>query len=225
MRALQRATPDEFPGAEQFLPVQRSLPALRVAAETCRGCPLYRDATQVVFGEGKATSRVILVGEQPGDAEDRTGRPFVGPSGRLLDEALERARIARDDVYITNAVKHFKFTRRGKRRIHDKPTRYEVAACHAWLEAELSAIDPDVVVVLGATAAQALLGSDFRVSKSRGVRFESKLGPCTFATVHPAAVLRAPDDASRAEARAAFFSDLDAVGRCLREPVRHDRNR
>ncbi|MGE3456213.1 MAG: UdgX family uracil-DNA binding protein, partial [Kofleriaceae bacterium] len=198
MRALQRATPDEFPGAEQFLPADRSLPALRVAAAACHGCPLYRDATQVVFGEGKPSSRLVLVGEQPGDSEDRTGRPFVGPSGHLLDEALERAGIDRDDVYVTNAVKHFKFTRRGKRRIHDKPTRYEVAACHAWLEAELATVEPDVVVVLGATAAQALLGSEFRVSKSRGVRFESDLAAATFATVHPAAVLRAPDEASRA---------------------------
>src|SRR6185503_2663542 len=151
-----RPSPDEVPGAESFLPAKHTLPALRAAIPTCRGCPLYKDATQAVFGEGSASSKVMLIGEVPGDREDLAGKPFVGPAGRLLDEALALAAIPRDQVYVTNAVKHFKFTRRGKRRIHDNPTRYEIAACKPWLHAELEVIRPDIVVLLGATAAQAL---------------------------------------------------------------------
>src|SRR5512138_1626580 len=149
--------PKEVPGAEGFLPVQRTLPTLRAAIPTCRGCTLYKHATQAVFGEGSAASRVMLIGEVPGDREDLLGKPFVGPAGKLLDEALAIGGIPRDEVYVTNAVKHFKFTQRGKRRLHDKPNRYEIAACKPWLGAELEVIEPEIVVVMGATAAQALL--------------------------------------------------------------------
>ena len=157
-----------------------------------------------------------MIGEQPGDSEDLAGRPFVGPAGRVLDAGLETAGIPRSEVYVTNVVKHFKFTQRGKRRVHDKPTQYEVAACRPWLTAELSLIAPDIVVVLGATAAQSLLGRTFRVTKERGVELATVLAPHTFATVHPASVLRAPDEAMREEARMAFFADLRVVGECYR---------
>jgi DNA polymerase len=154
----------------------------------------------------------MLIGEQPGDSEDIAGKPFVGPAGRLLDDALDAAGIPRTEAYVTNAVKHFKYTQRGKRRIHDKPTRYEIEACKPWLGAELEVVRPDIVVLLGATAAQALLGSAFRVTKARGQALETELATYTFATVHPASVLRAPDEEMRREAREAFFSDLALVG-------------
>jgi uracil-DNA glycosylase family protein len=191
---------------------------MRDAVQACRGCPLYRNATQAVFGDGLATARVMLIGEQPGDAEDRKGKPFVGPAGRLLDEALAIAEIPREAVYVTNVVKHFKYTLRGKRRIHDKPSRYEQAACEPWLGEELALVKPEVVVLLGATAAQALLGSKFRVTRSRGRDLvEARhLAPHAFATVHPASVLRAPDPESREAAREAFFADLKLVGELLR---------
>jgi DNA polymerase len=205
-----------MPGAQAFLPAERTLASLRAAIVTCRGCPLYRDATQAVFGEGRAHARIMMIGEQPGDSEDLAGRPFVGPAGRVLDGALAAAGIPREDVYVTNVVKHFKFTRRGKRRIHDKPTQYEVAACRPWLDSELERVAPDIVVVLGATAAQSLLGRMFRVTKERGIERATSLAPHTFATVHPASVLRAPDEAQREEARQAFFADLQAVGECYR---------
>jgi uracil-DNA glycosylase family protein len=205
-----------LPGAESFVPATRSLPVLRDAITACRGCTLYTHATQPVFGEGPTTARIVMVGEQPGDAEDLAGRPFVGPAGRLLDDALAAAEIVRDDVYVTNAVKHFKFTPRGKRRIHDKPTRYEVAACKPWLAAELAVLAPQILVVLGATAAQALLGAAFRVTKSRGVPLATPLARWAFATVHPASVLRAPDDDAREAARLALFADLAVVGEHLR---------
>jgi DNA polymerase len=205
-----------MPGAEAFLPPERSLAAMRAAVATCRGCPLYRDATQPVFGEGPSRAHVMLIGEQPGDSEDVAGRPFVGPAGRLLDEALAEAGIPRGDAYVTNAVKHFKFTRRGKRRLHDKPTRYEIEACKPWLAGELEVVAPAIVVLLGATAAQALLGSAFRVTKERGVERATPLARHTFATVHPASVLRAPDEELRAQARADFFADLQVVGACYR---------
>ena len=206
-----------FPGAEAFLPASPTLPALRAAVPACRGCPLYQGATQAVFGEGSPDARLVLVGEVPGDAEDRAGHPFVGPAGQLLDDALAAAGIARGDVYITNAVKHFKFEPRGKRRIHKTPTRYEVRACKPWLEAELAALAPEIVVVLGATAAQALLGPSFRVTRSRGQPIACGFARrCAVATVHPASVLRAPDDDARAEARARFFADLAGVGALLR---------
>lgn len=206
----------ELPGADRFLPEELTLPAMRAGVAACHGCPLYREATQAVFGEGRERARVMLIGEQPGDAEDLAGRPFVGPSGRLLDEGLAAAGIPRDEAYVTNVVKHFKFTRRGKRRIHDKPTRYEVEACKPWLGAELEIVAPDIVVLLGATAAQALLGAAFRVTKERGVDHDTPLAPHTFATVHPASVLRAPDEALRAQAREALFADLQLIGDCYR---------
>lgn len=212
------------------MPERHELPALREAVQACRGCPLYRDATQAVFGEGEPTARVMLVGEVPGDSEDRAGSPFVGPAGRLLDDALAEAGIERRDVYVTNVVKHFKFTRRGKRRIHDKPDRYEITACKPWLGEELALVQPEILVLLGATAAQALLGSRFRVTQSRGkpmpadeVASLSAAWPCpeylprwTFATVHPSSVLRAPDPELRDEARAAFIHDLRIVGDYVR---------
>ena len=214
--ARQPKHPSDLPGAQAFLPAEHSLPALRTAISTCRGCPLYRDATQAVFGEGDARAHVMLIGEQPGDTEDLAGRPFVGPAGRLLDEALAAADIPRAEAYVTNVVKHFKFTRRGKRRLHDKPTRYEAEACRPWLGRELEIVAPDIVVVLGATAAQALLGAAFRVTRDRGVERVTPLARHTFATVHPASVLRAPDDEAREAARHAFFADLRVVGDCLR---------
>ncbi len=207
-----RPSADEIPGAEAFLPTKHTLPTLRAAVPTCRGCTLYKHATQAVFGEGLKSAKVMLIGEQPGDSEDLAGRPFVGPAGRLLDEALEHAQIPRDQAYVTNAVKHFKFTTRGKRRIHDKPTRYEVEACRPWLGAELEVVKPEIVVLLGATAAQALLGSSFRVTKSRGQALDTELAKHTFATVHPSSVLRAPDDEMRREAREAFFADMALIG-------------
>jgi DNA polymerase len=201
-----------FPGAEAFVPEKHTLGVLRSAVNTCRGCPLYKHATQAVFGEGLTSSRVMLIGEVPGDSEDLAGKPFIGPAGRLLDEALAQARIPRAEAYVTNAVKHFKFTRRGKRRIHDKPTRYEITACKPWLGAELDAVRPEIIVLLGATAAQSLLGSSFRVTKSRGVELGTELATYTFATVHPASVLRAPDDEMRRLAKEEFIHDFELVG-------------
>ena len=213
----KKPAPEDVPGAQAFLPERHSLTALRSAVQTCHGCTLYREATQAVFGEGSAHARVVLIGEVPGDYEDLAGKPFVGPAGRLLDEALGVAHIPRDEVYVTNAVKHFKFTRRGKKRIHDKPTRYEIDACKPWLDAELDAIDPDIVVMLGATAAQALMGPKFRVTKERGHVIETDLAKWTFATVHPASVLRAPDDELRRIAKEELFADFELVGDYFRK--------
>jgi len=207
-----KPSPEEVPGAEAFLPTKRTLPTLRSAIHTCRGCTLYREATQAVFGEGSAASRVVLIGEVPGDREDLAGKPFVGPAGKLLDDALAQGGIPRDEVYVTNAVKHFKFTQRGKRRLHDKPTRYEINACKPWLREELHVIEPEIVVLLGATAAQSLLGSSFRVTKARGQVLETDVARWTFATVHPASVLRAPDDEMRRIAREELFADFELVG-------------
>ncbi|HVV85591.1 MAG TPA: UdgX family uracil-DNA binding protein [Kofleriaceae bacterium] len=207
---------DDCPGAQAFLPARRTLRTLRDAVDGCRGCPLYRDATQAVFGEGASAARLVIVGEQPGDAEDRAGQPFVGPAGRLLDEALVAARIARREVYITNAVKHFKYTMRGKRRIHSKPRAAEVQACRPWLDAELAAIGPEAVLLLGATAVSSLLGSKVKVLRDRGRRLSTAVAAATFVTVHPAAVLRAGDD--REAAQAAFFADLAVVGAYLDDP-------
>nr|WP_245757667.1 UdgX family uracil-DNA binding protein [Amycolatopsis xylanica] len=201
--------------AGDFLPDTRSLDALRAAASGCRGCDLYRDATQVVFGEGARSAQVMLVGEQPGDKEDLAGEPFVGPAGRLLDKALEESGIGRTGVYVTNAVKHFKFTERGKRRIHQKPSRTEVVSCRPWLAAELDAVHPELVVLLGATAAQALLGTGFKVTQRRGevVDLPAEFtGTHAVATVHPSSVLRAPD---RDEAYDAFLSDLKSARSAL----------
>src|SRR5918998_3724687 len=201
--------------ATPFLPDKRNLTALRSAAAGCRGCHLWRGATQTVFGEGRKASRVMLVGEQPGDKEDRAGEPFVGPAGRELDRGLEAAGIDRKEAYVTNVVKHFKFEERGRRRIHQTPKRFEIEACKPWLDEELEVIEPEAVVLLGATAAKALLGSSFRVTQHRGELLDSELAPLVSATIHPSAILRAPDDAARAAEREAFAEDLRAVAQAL----------
>jgi len=199
--------------ASPFLPKRLSLSALRKAAAECRGCSLWEAATQTVFGEGPRDAEVMLVGETPGDREDLDGYPFVGPAGRELDRALEAVGIARDQVYLTNAVKHFKYRARGKRRIHQKPAAAEVKACHPWLDAELDVIRPEALVVLGATAARALLGTKFRLLAQRGQLIESELAPVVVATIHPAAILRA-GDARRAE-RERFTEDLRTATRAI----------
>jgi uracil-DNA glycosylase family protein len=201
--------------ATPFVPATRSLKALREAAETCKGCPLHGPASQTVFGEGPRRATVMLVGEMPGDREDRAGHVFVGPAGRELDAALDRAGIERRDAYVTNVVKHFKFTERGKRRIHDTPKKSEVDACLPWLREELRLVRPQVLVFLGATAAKSLLGSSFRLTRSRGEELDCDLAPHVTATIHPAAILRAPDDAARKAERAAFVSDLEAAAAML----------
>ena len=201
--------------ATPFLPERRNLKALRDAATGCRGCHLWRGATQTVFGEGRKSSRVMLVGEQPGDREDRAGEPFVGPAGRELDRGLEAAGIERADAYVTNVVKHFKFEERGRRRIHQTPKRFEIDACKPWLEEELKVVKPEALVLLGATAAKALLGSSFRVTQHRGELLDSDLAPIVTATIHPSAILRGPDDATRQQEREAFAEDLHVVARAL----------
>jgi DNA polymerase len=197
--------------AADFLPARRTLPALRAAAARCRGCPLWARATQTVFGEGPPRARVVMVGEQPGNDEDLAGKPFVGPAGRVLDRALEAAGIARTDVYVTNVVKHFKWTPKGKRRIHAKPSQMEIAACLPWLEAELDVVKPVVLVCLGVTAAQALLGPKFRVTRQRGEWVQARWAPHVMATVHPSAILRAPDDAARRAEMDRFVADLARI--------------
>lgn len=199
------------PGAEAFLPEKRSLPTLRDAVQSCRGCSLYVNATQAVFGEGVVKARVVFVGEQPGDKEDLAGKPFVGPAGRVLDDALRAVRLPRSEAFVTNAVKHFKFEQRGKVRLHKRPNAQEIHACRPWLMAELALIEPRVVVLLGATAAQAVLGPSFRVMRDRGRPIPSPLAPVVIATVHPASILRAEDDAARKAAFEAFVEDLRAV--------------
>lgn len=201
--------------AAPFVPSKPTLRTARQAAADCRGCELYRRATQTVFGEGRADAVVMFVGEQPGDAEDLAGKPFVGPAGRLLDQALEAAGIARDEVYVTNVVKHFKWEPRGKRRIHVKPRISEVRACQPWLETELKLIKPRALVCLGATAAQALLGSTFRVSTERGKFVESPLAPLVMATVHPSSVLRAQTDQERHQAMEELVADLRTLAKKL----------
>jgi uracil-DNA glycosylase family protein len=204
--------------AEPFVPEKKTLPALREAVQGCRGCDLYRNATQAVFGEGPGRAQhahVMFVGEQPGDKEDLAGRPFVGPAGKLLDRALEEAGIDRADTYVTNAVKHFKWQARGKRRIHQKPNWSEIAACRPWLDAELSVVKPRVLVCLGATAAQALLGRQFRVTKERGKPVQSELAPVVLATVHPSSILRADEGTREAEFKA-LVDDLRTVATLLR---------
>jgi uracil-DNA glycosylase len=208
--------------AADFLPPQRTLPALAEAAKDCRGCDLFEPATQTVFGEGPAGAEIMLIGEQPGDREDREGHPFVGPAGRLLDRALEAAGIDRTKVYVTNAVKHFKFEPRGKRRIHKKPNAEEIRACSPWLEAELDAVEPKVVVCLGATAAQAVVGRTFRVTQHRGEFVDTPLKPLVTATVHPSSILRSSDDSTREAETEAFIRDLRVVANAVRERARAD---
>ena len=198
--------------AAEYLPASRTLAALREAAAGCQACPLWRTGTQTVFGEGAKASDVMLVGEQPGDKEDQAGRPFVGPAGRLLDDALAEAGIDRTRAYVTNVVKHFKWQPRGKRRIHAKPSWTEMMACKPWLDAELEAVEPKVLVCMGATASQALLGKQFRVTKERGRPLESDLAPNVVATIHPSAVLRAED---RDTEFAGLVDDLKVVASLL----------
>jgi len=197
----------------KLLPERPTLPSVRAIAAECKACDLYKRGTQTVFGEGPRKAQVMLVGEQPGDAEDMAGHPFVGPAGRLLDTALEQAGIDRRQVYVTNVVKHFKWEPRGKRRIHAKPNAAEVAACRPWLETEIALVKPHVLICLGATAAQALLGKSFKVSKQRGEVVESPLAPIVTATVHPSSILRAPDDEARREEMRRFVQDLKKIAR------------
>lgn len=209
-----------FLTAAAFLPNERSLPLLRDSARSCKGCDLYLRATQTVFGQGTRNASVMLVGEQPGDKEDLDGRPFVGPAGRILDEALAAAGIDRAEVYVTNAVKHFSWTpdERGKRRIHKKPRYSEIQACRPWLDAEIEAVRPEVIVCMGATAAQALLGKDFSVLRERGRFVPSSLAPFVMATVHPSSILRARED--RHEQMQAFIRDLTLAAKQI-----HNRRR
>ncbi|MBV9748425.1 MAG: UdgX family uracil-DNA binding protein [Acetobacteraceae bacterium] len=205
--------------ASSFVPAEpgaRTLDRLKQAAAGCRACDLFRTGTQTVFGEGPSRAQVMFVGEQPGDQEDRAGKPFVGPAGRILDDALDEVGIDRSRVYITNAVKHFKWEARGKRRIHSKPNAREIRACRAWLDAELEEVEPRVIVVMGATAAQTLLGPAFRVTQQRGQPLEhTGLAPYVLATVHPASILRAPDPDTRAAEGRAFVADLRTVKHLL----------
>jgi uracil-DNA glycosylase len=194
-----------------LIPEKPTLPSLREAARDCKACDLWKIGTQTVFGDGGRRARIIFVGEQPGHEEDLSGKPFVGPAGRLLDQALEEAGIDRSQTYVTNVVKHFKWEPRGKRRIHAKPNAAEIAACRPWLEAEISLIQPEVIVCLGATSAQALLGKQFRVSRSRGEFVKSSLAPRVMATVHPSSILRAPDDETRRVERQRFIDDLKKI--------------
>jgi DNA polymerase len=199
--------------ATPFLPARKNLKALREAAAGCRGCHLHEHATQTVFSDGRRSARLMMVGEMPGDYEDREGRVFVGPAGRELDKALEVVGIVRADVYITNVVKHFKFEERGKRRIHQKPGKREVDACLPWLRAELDVVKPSALLLLGATAAKALLGQGFKLTEHRGEPLDSELADLVAATIHPSAILRARDDASRQAQREAFIADLRVVAR------------
>ena len=209
--------PGDYVRVTALIPRRLTLASLQKAAAHCRGCDLYLKATQTVFGEGPASARVMLVGEQPGDREDLAGKPFVGPAGRVLDEALEQAGIDRDDVYVTNVVKHFRWegAARGKRRIHKKPRAWEIQACRPWLDAELALVRPEVLVCLGASAAQALLGRDFSVTRQRGELVPSTLAPKVLATVHPSSILRAPDTETRHLEMSKFVADLRKVARVL----------
>jgi DNA polymerase len=202
------ATP---PAAGPHIPAGAGLEALRAAAASCQGCDLYRQASQTVFGRGPADARIVLVGEQPGDQEDRQGAPFVGPAGEVFDRALAEVGLARERLYVTNVVKHFKFVERGRRRVHQTPRASEIAACRPWLEAELAAIAPETLVCLGATAARALLGADFRIMRARGQWVESRWARRTMATLHPSAVLRGEDDAAQARLYRMLVEDLRRV--------------
>jgi DNA polymerase len=203
--------------ARRFVPPDADLDELKAAAAGCTACPLHERGTQTVFGEGRAGSRVMLVGEQPGDQEDLKGRPFVGPAGQLLDWSLEKAGIDRSQAYVTNVVKHFKWVPRGKRRIHSKPSSMEIRACLPWLEAELEVVQPEAIVLLGATAAQALLGPTFRVTRERGTFLRSNLAPHVMATVHPSSLLRIEDDAERKDAIRQFVRELRQIAAVMRE--------
>jgi uracil-DNA glycosylase len=209
--AEKRRLPKPGVPVADLLPDRPTLSSVRAVAAGCKACHLYKRATQTVFGEGQRRAAIMLVGEQPGDAEDLAGRPFVGPAGRLLDRALQDAGIDRRTVYLTNVVKHFKWEPRGKRRIHARPNTAEIAACRPWLETEIALVKPRVLVALGATAAQALLGKAFKVSRQRGKIVESPLAPLVTATVHPSSILRAPDEKARREEMRHFVADLKKV--------------
>jgi DNA polymerase len=206
--------------AAEFLPEKLTLNALASAAEGCRGCPLYADATQVVFGEGRSSARLMLVGEQPGDKEDKEGEPFVGPAGRLLDKALAEAGIDRSEAYVTNAVKHFKWKPRGNRRLHQTPRAGEIEACKPWLEAEVQAVEPEAVLAMGATAARSLFGTKVKVTKDRGKPLESPLAPVAAVTIHPSALLRLRDHDEREAEFAGFVADLEGVAAALKGATR-----
>ncbi len=211
-----RTDNEEFAGSAQP-PNTTSWSAVREAAKDCEACHLYKRATQTVFGEGPKRATMMLVGEQPGDYEDVAGKPFVGPAGKIMDQALEEAGIDRSEVYVTNAVKHFKWEPRGKRRIHQKPNSREIAACRPWLEAELRILEPKLVVAMGATAAQTIFGPTFRVTRDRGKVLSSKLAPRVVATVHPSSLLRQPDEESRQREYKHFVADLRAALRAASE--------
>jgi DNA polymerase len=217
-----RKQPESSHGAAALIPSLPTLPALQRASKSCKACDLWKRGTQTVFGEGPARARVMFVGEQPGDSEDRVGHPFVGPAGRLLDEVLVEVGIDRSEVYVTNVVKHFKWeaAQRGKRRIHKKPRQSEIEACRPWLDAELQVVRPEVLVCLGASAAQALLGKDFRVTRNRGTLMKSDLAPFVMATAHPASILRAPDSAGREQGRRQLVADLKKVAGLIRRESR-----
>jgi DNA polymerase len=215
----KRAEPEGVRSAAPYVPDTTSIRTLAIASQGCRGCDLYKNATQAVFGAGPRGAHVMFVGEQPGDQEDKEGAPFVGPAGALLDKALDEAGVARDDVYVTNAVKHFSWEPRGKRRIHKKPRVSEIKACRPWLEAELRSIKPAIVVCLGASAAQAVLGSQFKLMQNRGQVQSSPLARRVLATIHPSAVLRAPDSEGRRAAYEMLVSDLKVVAKLLKGTV------
>ncbi|MBV9968021.1 MAG: UdgX family uracil-DNA binding protein [Alphaproteobacteria bacterium] len=206
----------EQTAAAGLIPNEPDLDSLREAAAECTACPLYKNATQTVFGEGPDRAGIMFVGEQPGDSEDLAGHPFVGPAGKLLDRCIKDAGIDRRRAYVTNAVKHFKWVPRGTRRIHNKPNSMEIAACFPWLEAEIAAVKPKVVVALGATAAQALFGKAFRVTKERGKPVPSRWAPYAMATVHPSSLLRAPDEETRHREMGLFIADLKKAAELLR---------
>ena len=207
---------EEQTSAAEFLPKRRDLESLHAAARSCEGCDLYKNATQTVFGEGAEHANILLVGEQPGDMEDRQGHPFVGPAGRMLDKALAEARISRDEVYITNAVKHFRWIQRGKRRLHQKPAVRQIMACKPWLEAEMASIHPKLVVCLGATAAHSILGRVVPIGQARGKFFNGQRGETVFITIHPSAIFRQREKSEREQEYRRFVADMRLVERKLR---------
>ena len=202
--------------AADFLPTRPTLESLRAAARSCKGCDLYKNATQTVFGEGPKDASVMLVGEQPGDMEDRQGRPFVGPAGRILDKALAEAHIPRDEVYVTNAVKHFKWIQRGKRRLHQKPSIRQVVACKPWLEAEIEVVHPKVLVCLGATAALSMIGRTVRITQERGKFFDTDSGAAVFITIHPSSIYRLREKDEQEKEYRRFVAEMKLVARKLR---------